>query len=68
MFPSCVEISFPHSSIFKFRFQEGSVRPHGKTKLGFLPLPTAEASVLEAVLRSLESFRRLIRALAMAWH
>jgi len=28
------------------RFSEGSVRPHGKTKLGFFPLPTAEAGRL----------------------
>ena len=59
MFPSCVEISFPHSSIFKFRFQEGSVRPYGKTKLGFFPLPTAEAKRLRSCLTFAREFSAL---------
>jgi hypothetical protein len=46
MFLFCREIPFLSSMDFNAYSEEGSVRPHGKTKLGFFPLATAEAERL----------------------
>ena len=45
------------------------MRPHGKTKLGFFPLPVPEAERLKNCLDlPVASSLRSIPVLAMAWH